>query len=411
MTRIKKIQNIILLSMGIMGIYGFPNMKAAFYNIMKGAFILSDMQLSKIWTVYGLVTLCSYIFGGCLTDRISPKKIIVVALSVSGILHFYLSFIPEYSSILVVSAMMGVTTVLAFFPAASKILSTMNKDGNAGNIFGIYYALEGVGNTLLNFLGTGLYTFTEDSRVTFMFMMRAYTILNFISAIFIFFFLKEKKVIEEKGSKVSITGIGRIIKKKEVWLISIIMLSTYVMFCSMAYINAYLKEIYKIPEQINLFLAVIRVDIIAIIAGVLFGKFCNKRGSVAYVVQRGLLIAVASIILILINQFTLHSPVLTIAFTMVFSFVGIGAKTVSIAMVAQQKFPISITGSVIGIVSFIGYSPDAFLYPVIGEILTKSGNSGYTYMFALYLLVAVIGSVCCIILEKNKESIDKSIYE
>lgn len=380
--------------MGIMGIYGFPNMKAAFYNIIKGTFLLSDMQLSKIWSIYGAVTLFSYVLGGYFTDRFSPKKIIVTALCASGILHFYLSFVPGYSSVLAVSGMMGLTTVFAFFPAASKILSTMDDEKNTGGIFGIYYACEGVGNTLLNLAGTCLYMLTENERLTFVWMMRSYTILNLVSAFLIFMFLKETSSVAENEQKVSIVQLKQIIKKKEVWKIALTTLSTYVMFCSLTYLNSYLKEIYQIPEGLNLLLAVIRVDIIAIIAGIIFGKLCNFKGSVSYVVQKGLIGIGICVILILINQFTIHSMILAVFLTTLFSFMGIGSKTVSIAMVAQQKFPVSITGSVIGLVSFIGYSPDTFLYPVVGKILTIFGNSGYFYMFVLFFVISVIGAVC-----------------
>lgn len=380
--------------MGIMGIYGFPNMKAAFYNIIKGTFVLSDMQLSKIWSIYGVVTLFSYILGGYLTDRFSPKKIIVTALCASGILHFYLSFIPGYSYVLVVSAMMGLTTVFAFFPAASKILSTMDDEKNTGGIFGIYYACEGVGNTLLNLAGTGLYMFTKNERMTFVWMMRSYTLLNFISAFMIYIFLKETVNVVENDQKVSILQLKQIIRKKEVWKIALTTLSTYVMFCSMTYLNSYLKEIYQIPEGINLLLAVIRVDIIAIIAGMIFGKLCDLRGSVSYVIQKGLLGIEICVILILVNQYTIHSMLLAVIFTTMFAFMGIGTKTVSIAMISQQKFPVSITGSVIGLVSFIGYSPDTFLYPIVGKMLTMFGNGGYLYMFVFYFIISVIGVAC-----------------
>lgn len=351
------------------------------------------MQLSKIWSIYGVVTLFSYILGGYFTDRFSPKKIIVTALCASGILHFYLSFVPGYPSVLTVSAMMGLTTVFAFFPAASKILSTMDDEKNTGGIFGIYYACEGIGNTILNLAGTGLYMLTENERMTFVWMMRSYTVLNLVSAVLIFIFLKETAVTEN-GQKVSILQLKQIIKKKEVWKIAMTTLSTYVMFCSLTYLNSYLKEIYQIPEGINLLLAVIRVDIIAIIAGVIFGKLCNFKGSVSYVVQKGLIGIGICVILILINQFTIHSMGLAVLLTTLFSFMGIGSKTVSIAMIAQQKFPVSMTGSVIGLVSFIGYSPDTFLYPVVGKMLMVFGSGGYFYMFGFFFVISVIGAVC-----------------
>lgn len=413
MTKKKQIQIIILLSLSIMGIYGFPNMKTAFYNIIKGAFALSDIKLSRIWSIYGLVTLFSYIWGGYVTDRLSPKKIIVTALSVSGVLHLYLSFVPGYTSLLVVSGMMGLTTVFAFFPAASKILSTLDKNRDTGGIFGLYYALEGVGNTLLNLAGTGFYMLTEDGARTFVYMMRAYTVLNLLSALLIFFLLKDKDSVMNSGNKISLHQLSEVVKRKEVWLIAVITMSTYVLYCGFTYLNPYLKDIYHISEGTNLLFAVIRVDVIAILAGIIFGKLCDGRGSVDYVIQKGLILSGVCILLIFVNQFVIGSTIIAVGLTMLFSFLGIGVKTISIAMTAQQRFPVAMLGSIIGLVSFIGYSPDTFLYPVVGKLLTGFGANGYLYMFILYFAIVTIGIICSGFLRgkkiKNKKSVDSKM--
>ena len=47
----KKSIMVLLLSFGIVGIYGFPYMKGTFYNVIKAALCLSDIELSRIWGV------------------------------------------------------------------------------------------------------------------------------------------------------------------------------------------------------------------------------------------------------------------------------------------------------------------------------------------------------------------------
>ena len=140
----KKSIMILFLSFGIVGIYGFPYMKGTFYNVIKAALKLSDIQLSRIWGAFGTVGMLSYVMGGYFTDRFSPKKILIAALVVSSILHLYVSFVPSYLVVLLISGLMGLSAVFAFFPASSNVLSSLGSNHNAGSVFGVYYALEGL---------------------------------------------------------------------------------------------------------------------------------------------------------------------------------------------------------------------------------------------------------------------------
>lgn len=116
----KKKTIIFILSLGIIGMYGFPYMKNTFYNVMKISLGLSDIQLSRVWGMFGIVGMFSYIFGGYFADRISPRKILIIALSMSSILHMYVSFVPSYFVLLTISGLMGIVAVFAFFSSFIK---------------------------------------------------------------------------------------------------------------------------------------------------------------------------------------------------------------------------------------------------------------------------------------------------
>jgi len=76
----------------------------------------------------------------------------------------------------------------------------------------------------------------------------------------------------------------------------------------------------------------------------------------------------------------------------VLSIVLFGFRGIYFATVAESKIPIEKTGAVIGIASFIGFCPDAFFYTLVGGWIDK-GEQGYTYMFILCLVCAVVGFI------------------
>lgn len=400
----QKTKIIFLLSCGIMGIYGFPNMKAAFYNIMKAALCLSDVQLGRIWSVFGIVGMVSYVLGGYVTDRISPKKIIIGALTLSGILHFILSFIPNYWLLLVISGFMGIAAVFAFFPASSKILSSFGTNGSAGNIFGFYYALEGVGNTIFNFFGRQVYILSNNTYDTFVFMVRFYAVLDIVVAFLVMISFRDSHDFLDQGSRVSLIQISVVLKRKQVWLIAGIIMSCYVLYCSLTYITPYLSTVYGIGEAKNLTYAIIRVDVLAVLSGIIFGRISKQKKSVSFVIRKGMTLNIVCILAIMINGYFFKQAQVAIILTMVYAFMGIGMKSISMALIAEQNFPIAITGTIIGVASFIGYSPDAYLYAAIGKLLEQYQQMGFSYMFMVYFLYMLIAIICCFQLYKKISS-------
>lgn len=391
----KKSIMILLLSFGIVGIYGFPYMKGTFYNVMKSALELSDFQLSRIWSVFGTVGMLSYVGGGYFTDRISPKRILITALMASSILHLYVSFIPSYFVLLVISGLMGLTAVFAFFPASSKVLSCLGNEHDAGVVFGIYYSLEGLGGMIVNLAGSRMFAITGDEMQTFTLIVRIYALLNLIAAVGIYFKFSEIEMTNIQGNQVSFSEIKNVFRNKQVWLIAGITLCNFWLYCSLTYITPYLTDVYGISNENTLIYGIIRVNILTVLAAILFGKLADKRRSALEVIWK--IMPVQGIVLgfLIGNEFTFRIDILSIVLTMAYAFIATGVKTICLVLISESEFPMLIVGTVIGVVSFIGYSPDAFLYPIAGKLLETYQEQGYFYLFMICLLTVIASILCC----------------
>lgn len=404
----KKSIMILLLSFGIIGAYGFPYMKGTFYNVIKAALQLSDVQLSRIWGVFGTVGMLSYVLGGYFTDRISPGKILTAALAVSAILHLYVSFVPSYPVLLIISGLMGLAAVFAFFPASSKVLSSLGSDHNAGRVFGVYYALEGLGGMVVNSIGSRMYVLTGNEMQTFVLIVRIYAVLNLVAAIGICFCFSEIETAGIQGNQISFSQLKDVFRRKEVWLIAAITMCNFWLYCSLTYITPYLTDVYGVSEGRTLIYGIIRVNILTVFAGIVFGRLADKKQSALKVIHWVMPLQCVILVFLISNEMTLELEMTTVVLTMIYAFAATGIKTICLVLITESEFPMLIVGTVIGVVSFVGYSPDAFLYPIAGKLLDVYSERGYFYLFVICLAVAVLAIICCKTLKKiRREECEK----
>ena len=64
------------------------------------------------------------------------------------------------------------------------------------------------------------------------------------------------------------------------------------------------------------------------------------------------------------------------------------------AIIGECGIPLKLTGTAVGIVSVIGFTPDIFMSVICGSLLDKyEGATGYRYIFLIMLGIAVIGLI------------------
>ena len=68
----------------------------------------------------------------------------------------------------------------------------------------------------------------------------------------------------------------------------------------------------------------------------------------------------------------------------------------------KGKIPITVTGTAVGIISVVGYTPDIFATPIIGYLLDNyPGSLGHQYVFTMLLLFSLLGLWASINFNRN----------
>ncbi len=75
-------------------------------------------------------------------------------------------------------------------------------------------------------------------------------------------------------------------------------------------------------------------------------------------------------------------------------FLAFGLRGVYFAIMNENRTPARVTGATVGLVSFIGFTPEIFFAPITGRILDANpGPTGHHHYFLFLAGVAILGIV------------------
>ena len=84
------------------------------------AFGISNTELGSYFSIYGIVAMLSYFFGGPLADKFSAKKLMAFALWLTGSGGFVMILIPTSFTMKVLYGFWGFTTIFLFWASMIK---------------------------------------------------------------------------------------------------------------------------------------------------------------------------------------------------------------------------------------------------------------------------------------------------
>ncbi len=107
-----------------------------------------------------------------------------------------------------------------------------------------------------------------------------------------------------------------------------------------------------------------------------------------------------------LSIFEVSSNLYTIVFTnIIITFIAVYAlRGVYFALIQETKIPAKLTGTAVGLISLIGYTPDVFFNSIAGRILDANpGFSGYQNYFIMLVAFSLVGLLAtyALITKKN----------
>lgn len=366
-------------------------------------FNLNNLELGTCFSVYGIVAFISYLFGGVLADRFKPRLLMVTALLLTALGGFYMATYPSYVEMKLLFGYWGFTTIFLFWAAMIKATRMWGGNTMQGRAFG--FLDGGRGLVAAAFASVGVLVFSvfipatleaasfEVRKEAFSYVILITSFIVCAIAVLLFLFLKTGRAGAAVGKSFRFTSLSQIataIKIPSIWLLMIIILCAYVGYKTTDIFSLYAREVLLYDEiesaQIGTFLLYIRPVI-----GIAIGFLADRAQASRMMILGFLVIGIGSGIFASgIMEAGMH---LLFLLTILITATGVYAfRTLYFAAMKEGHIPLAMTGTAVGLLSLVGYTPDIFAGPAMGYLLDASpGEPGHQHVFIMLAGFALAG--------------------
>lgn len=412
--KVKKYLTVMTLGLAGGSIYFLPYIKYIFYDAQIASMGITNTQSGLLLTMYTIGNMILYIPGGIIADKVSPKKALVISLLSTAALVYIYAFTMNFQIAMVIWTALSFSTAFVFWSSLMKAVRIIGTEEEQGFMYGLYYACNGITAALTNTIALNVYkTAGGDVKTGFFRAVLVGGSMAVLAAVLLMFLMDGKKKEEVTVSdepKFQMKDVGKLLKNPFVWIVSFTILCGYGFYTSISYFNPYLTEVMGVSPESSGFISIVRNYLLLLLAPVggliadkLFHSTC-KWLCTSFLA----LAALFGAVLILPSDI---SPIAASLYTLIPGAFAMMMYGVVFSTVSEAGIPRSMTGTVIGIASIIGYMPDSIYSVLFGRWLDTYGGAGYNYIFGFLAASGIVGAVLAMLVYRNGKKAKKEIQE
>lgn len=386
-----------------------------FRSIIREAFVISDYEIGQAQAIYGITAMASYIAGGFFADKYEARKLLSASLVFTALGGIWMVTIPSFHSLQVLYGFWGISTILLFWAALLKATRLWGNVNNQGLSFGLLDGGRGLFAATIATVGAAIPALFfpkdvtqvtyEDKVKTMQFIIGFVTVVVLLVSVFVWFVLKDQgkgeKVkgksskLKDEGSLFDLKKVAKVIVQPKVIFHAVIIICGYAAYKITDVYATYAKDVWDYSLEDASYFGVL-IQWVRPVAAVSIGWIADKfKASKLIMVCFGVMIACAGLIGFgLLDEL----PIVISIFTFVVIVTGTYAmRGLYFAILEEAKTPIAVTGTIIGIISFIGYTPDIFMSLLSGYMLGENPTVvEYQDLFQVFLLFPLVGLLATI---------------
>lgn len=382
-------------------------------------FGLSNTELGVIQAAYGVVAMLAYFPGGLLADQFSARKLLAYGLWFTAAGGLYLATFPGYPGAVLLWSFFGVTSILLSWAALIRAARDWGGSSAQGRAFGLLDGGRGALAALLASLAALSFTLAfpegydaadfEQRKQALRLVIHGYTLATFAAGVLVWFALPESqshipgRAERSQRNRMLWSNIKTVLRLPPVWLTAIIVVCAYVAYRGSENFSLYAVEVFawSEPDAAGLTAAGAWLRPVAAIG---FGLLGDR-----YLVSR---MTIVCFVLLLATQlmFVWLSPAPSLGWVMVTNLLLsscaiFGLRALYFALLEEAKVPLAVTGTAVGLISVLGYTPDIFVAFVGGVLLDASpGVTGHQHYFAFQAAFSALGLTAGIVFYKRYRS-------
>ena len=343
----------------------------------------------------------AYFPGGLIADRFSTRALLSSSLVFTAAGGLYMATIPGSGQMELLYAYWGVTTILLFWAAMIKSTREWGGELSQGTAFGVLDGGRGfaaasvaaIGASMLAvYLPPDLRLATDEARrAGLRAIILLYSLITGGLGVLTWRFLPASPDASATAtSRASLGDAIAALRRPIVWAQAGIILCAYCGYKGLDNYSLYAVQVLGMNEvdaaRMSAYISYLR-PVAAIATGVLADRFMTSG---MLVLAFGMLVVSFGILSFATSS--AHWLAIIYINILVSGFAVFALRGIYFALLQETRIPPSITGTTVGIVSFIGFTPEIFFAPITGRILDATpGIGGLQNYFVFLAAVASLG--------------------
>ena len=404
----KKFMILALLILSGEFIYFLPYvLSRVFRPTFLDVFQLNNFQLGSLFSVYGVVALLSYIYGGVITDRYSPRKLMSSALFLTALGGLVLASYPSYQTLQILYGYWGFTSVFLFWGAMIKATRLWGGDNNQGKAFGFLDGGRGIVAASMGSIGVFVFTIVLTSDIesasvlerqeAFRYVILLSSFMVAFIGLLVLIFLRN---MEDKNTNFelplnTLTNIKGVLKNESIWLLMLIIMCAYVGYKVTDIYSLYASEVMLYDQIEAAEVGALQLYLRPIVC-IAIGLLADRTKNMFWIIFGFVTMLIGA----LIFSFGIIKPDMNFIFFLSLVILAVGTYSIRalyFAVLKEANVAFALTGTAVGIISVVGYSPDIFAGPIMGYLLDENpGIIGHQYVYFMLVIFSIIGLIASI---------------
>lgn len=377
-------------------------------------FNVDQTSLGMLGSIYGVVATFAYIFGGGFADSFQPRKLLAASLAATGLSGLYMATLPSYVGMCGLFAFWGVSTILPFWSALIRAVRDWGGEHRQGAAFGLLDGGRGLMAGVLGVLAFALFSLCFPERAepvtdTQRFdglksVIYVYTAACFVASVCVYVCIPDSRMDAPRPERLkpAVSDFWYCLQMPAVWLQAAVIVAAYSLFKARDFYTQYARDVWHWTEVESAGLSTLSIwlrTLAAIGAGLLADRLSATR------VVSGCFVLTAAAYVAFILSAPPSSPQATLWFTVITSCLGMFAlRGVYFALLEESHILRRMTGTAVGVVSFIGFTPEMFM-PLLGGMIIDHWDGGltvYRVVFGILLAMSTLGLVAALLLRRKQ---------
>ena len=374
-----------------------------FRPTVLSAFNLSNADLGDIFAVYGIMAMLAYFPGGVLADRFQARHLMTFSLLLTASGGLLFAQQPGMSTLVGLYAFWGVSTIFLFWAPMIRVTRFWGGTLSQGKAFGILDGGRGLVAAsvatlavfILSYLMPGDLNELDDvqRQVALQAVIYFYTGLTVLAAVLVWLFIPIESAAEQTDQLAQLpvaNAVRQVAKLPVVWYQAGIVLAAYCCFKGLDYSVLYATDVLGFNE-VEASSAVSTAAFMRPVAAVLAGVLADKLTTRAVIRWSFAILLGCYGLFVLLTPGDLFAGWVYVNFAVTY-LLAFAIRGVYFALLQETKIVPHLTGTSVGIISLLGYTPDVFFAPVVGRILDATpGIEGFHHFYLLMAVIAVVG--------------------